>query len=226
MSFAESVAYAISEARYPQLSEISRAVWSAWSSGVLDDDQAQALAAALHEKRGPLPHHLAARNNAPCGFLRARVRPPQRSPDRIRSLQRRRRLAASGAVPSALAEDLTLGQVAALAVIGGEIRKHGRCVLPIDAIAAIAGISRTLVKVAVRKAIAARMICREERRRRGQASLTNVLRAFAQWWAWLRRKIAGRFTPSTTTSFESEGLNRHDRRALAAVERRSRRESG
>jgi hypothetical protein len=49
-------------------------------------------------------------------------------------------------------------------------RKHGICGLCIDAIAAIAGTCRTVVKGAVAKARALRLLDREERRRRGCAS--------------------------------------------------------
>jgi len=67
-----------------------------------------------------------------------------RSPDRQASLERRRRQAASGALPPALAARFTTGELAALTVIARQCQKGGVCALPIDAIAALAGVSRKL----------------------------------------------------------------------------------
>jgi hypothetical protein len=58
----------------------------------------------------------------------------------------------SGAVPAKLAAHFTTGECAVLSVIGWQIRRHGACSLPIDAIAALAGVCRTVVKRALRLA--------------------------------------------------------------------------
>jgi hypothetical protein len=76
---------------------------------------------------------------------------------------------------------------AVLTVVAGEVRKHGVCSLCIDALAALAGTCRTVVKDALHKARARRLLMVEERRRRGQASLTNIIRIISgEWLAWLR----------------------------------------
>jgi DNA-binding transcriptional MocR family regulator len=59
--------------------------------------------------------------------------------------------------------------------------------LPIDAIAALAGVSRTTVQNALRAAKALGLIFARERRRLGLPSLTNVLRVISpEWAAWLK----------------------------------------
>src|SRR5208337_5208440 len=84
--------------------------------------------------------------------LSARRRPTPRSPDRQASLERRRRQAMSGAVPATIAANFTQGENAALAVIARQCQRAGVCILPIDAIAALAGVSRTTVQNAQRQA--------------------------------------------------------------------------
>src|SRR5271169_3072196 len=75
-----------------------------------------------------------------------------RSPDRQASLERRRRQALSGVVPAKLAAAFTMGEVAALSVIARQCQRAGVCVLPIAAIAALAGVCRTVVQSAMRQA--------------------------------------------------------------------------
>src|SRR4029077_20982898 len=97
----------------------------------------------------------------------------QRSPDRQASIERRRRLAASGPMPPALAARFTQGELAALRIISDEVRLQCCCVLHIDAIAARPVPCRPVVKNALREARRLGMVTITERRRRGQRSLTN-----------------------------------------------------
>jgi hypothetical protein len=78
------------------------------------------------------------------------------------------------------------------------VTKHGVCALHIDAIAAIAGTCRSVVQEAIRLARALGLVTVQERRRRGQRSLTNLVRVVSgEWLTWLRR--AGGFRKSNTT---------------------------
>src|SRR4051794_32885052 len=111
--FAQQLAGAIALAPHHQLDQLARLIWRAHAGGVLDDAQAQALAEALHARKSlryltenPAAGGGACRGNAPVTALR---RPRQRSPDRQRSLERRRRLATSGVMPPALAARFTMG---------------------------------------------------------------------------------------------------------------------
>ena len=93
----------------------------------------------------------------------------------------------SGIVPAKIAASFTVGELAVLTVIGRQVQRGGVCVLPIDAIAALAGVSRTTVQNAQRQARALGLIEVRERRRRGLPSLPNVVSVTDKLWrAWLK----------------------------------------
>ena len=175
-------AAAVSARSYRQLEDISRLLWRAHAEGALSDMAAQAAAEAVEARRavfrGPSP-------STPNKPLHARRRPV--SPDKAASIARRRRLAASGAVPSRLAAAFTLSELSALTVVAREVQRRGRCELHIDAIAAKAGTCRTVVQNALRLAAAAGLARVTERRRAGQRSLSNVVEIVSpDWRQWLR----------------------------------------
>jgi hypothetical protein len=77
-------------------------------------------------------------------------------------------------------------------IVGDECRAHGCCTLHIDAIAARAGVHRTTVQNALREAQSREgrpgIITVQERRRRGQRSLTNIIRIVSREWRdWLHK---------------------------------------
>jgi hypothetical protein len=79
-------------------------------------------------------------------------------------------------------------------IVGDECRAHGCCTLHIDAIAARAGVHRTTVQNALREAQGrgempgSPIISVQERRRKGQRSLTNIIRIVSREWSdWLRK---------------------------------------
>jgi hypothetical protein len=182
MPIAEQFHAATAAARnFPALDEISRTLWQAHAAGVLSDDAAQAAAEAVEARkavlRGPRP--------VPTQ-KRAYAAPRPRSPDRARSIRRRRAVAASGVVPSRLAATFTLGEVAALSIIAGEVRRNGRCDLPIDAIAAMSGVCRRTAQNAIRQAERLGLLTVHARPRPGQKSETNIIEVICpQWRAWL-----------------------------------------
>ncbi len=119
---------------------------------------------------------------------RLRSRQRQRSPDRLASRNRRRTLGGSSALPDTLRASYTEGQRAVLCIIAGEVKRHGMCDLPIDKIAALAGVCRTTVQTTLHEARLLGHIAVQERPRRGERSLTNVIRIMsAEWRAWLLR---------------------------------------
>jgi len=72
-------------------------------------------------------------------------------------------------------------------VIARQCQRAGVCVLPVDAIAALAGCSRTTVKNALRQARLLGLLLVKERRIPGLPSLTNVVRIVSkEWTAWLK----------------------------------------
>ena len=122
---------------------------------------------------------------------RTSIFPPrrlQRSPDRAKSIERRRTLATSGPMPSTLACRFTTGELAVLRIVADAVRDNGQCVLPVDAIAARAGVCRRLAQNAIREAARQGLLTIQERRREGRRNDHNVLRIVStEWLTWIRR---------------------------------------
>ena len=181
--FHEAVAAARSTAA---LDNTARLLWRAHAEAQIADADAEAVAAAVQARRAAFSRPAMSVALSQAAPASARRRPP-RSPDRQASLERRRRCAASGALPPQLAAMFTVAESAALSVIAFEVRKAGACTLCVDAIAAKAGVSRSSVGNAIRLAERLGFLQRVERRRAGQRSETNILKVASRTWsAWLR----------------------------------------
>jgi hypothetical protein len=182
--------------------ELAAKLWKAHGEGCLSDPEASAIIEVIEGRRKAFAagqgFRRPALQKAAGGLPRAARRPP-RSPDRQASLERRRRQASSGAMPPALAARFTTGEAAVLAVVARACQRMGVCVLPIDAIAALAGVERTTAKNAMRQARRLGLIEVRERRIPGQKSLTNVVKVIApDWLAWLKHKPEGIGVKKTT----------------------------
>jgi hypothetical protein len=165
------------------LDNAARLTWRGLAEGLIDDSAAERLSTATEARRLVLKGQ--GRQNAAKPAL-ARPR-PCRSPDRARSIARRRQIAASGAVPGIIAASFTTGELAALTVIARECQRNGSCSWYMDRIAAVAGVSRTTARNALRQAQALGLITVRERRRRGWRSDSNIIRiASRDWLAWLK----------------------------------------
>jgi hypothetical protein len=113
--------------------------------------------------------------------------PHRRSPDRQRSLERRRRLAASGPMPPMLAAKFTTGRLSTMRIVGDEVRRKGRCTACVDEIAARAGVCRRLAQAALREAEDLGLVHIQERRLTGTRNDSNVVTIISmEWLAWLR----------------------------------------
>lgn len=212
--FAEQLSTAIASSTPNQLHHLSKQVWQAWAAGHLTDAQAQNAAEEIQARKGGMPGYLGSSNNAPTAFPVARVTFPKRriqqSPDRRRSIERKRRLAASGGLPPALAARFTISEQAVLRIVADEVRANGCCSLCIDAIAARSGTSRATVQRALREAQVLGLIVVQERRRAGQKSLTNIIRVIMQEWrTWLRLTDKGSRVPRGTSSSPSAWSHLH-----------------
>lgn len=114
------------------------------------------------------------------------------SPDQDASRRRRRTVGGPSELPERVRASYTQGEQAALAVVVREVMKKGCCDLCLDQIAALAGVGRTTVQNALRKAKsdATAHISVEERPRPGRKNLTNVIRIISKEWVdWLKRRI-------------------------------------
>jgi hypothetical protein len=74
-----------------------------------------------------------------------------------------------------------------LAVVAVEVAKKGQCTLTIGHLAALAGVSETTVRNALRAAEALQLISIDRRRRTAWVSYPNTLKIVSKEWAlWLR----------------------------------------
>lgn len=170
--FADELRRAIQSSPRNGLPEIARALWGALAGGQISEAQAETLSAEIDARRVSPPA-------PPARRVGSRPKSPA-------SLERRRRWAASGGLPVALAAKFTTAEIAALAVIAAEVAVRGDCRLPIGAIAGKAGISETSVRNAVREARRLGLLHVEERRLDRWRSETNVLRVVsAEWSQWI-----------------------------------------
>ena len=154
---ADDIADRIALAGHPvEIDEIVKEVWGHHFAGTLTEEEAETLHEAAQARREALqeqrPETRPKPRTGPSSAPWASARRPQRSPDRQASIERRRRLVASGPLPPPLAARFTWGEIAVMRIVGDECRAHGCCFLHIDAIAARAGVHRTTVQNALREA--------------------------------------------------------------------------
>jgi hypothetical protein len=198
-----------------RLDAVAKDIWSAWGSGALTDEQAQSLAEAVTARKSTVRGDDTVKTRMPglvvsgapgrlgeggglstTGYagtataLRNSIFPPKRrpkSPDRQRSIARRRRLAASGPLPPQIAARFTTGQLAVLRIIADEVEsRRGTCAITIGEIAARAGVCIALARNAIRNAERLFLITTEFRKRAGRPHLPSVIRIISKEWnAWL-----------------------------------------
>src|SRR5215212_6565690 len=133
------------------------------------------------------------------------------------SMERRRRWAASGALPPALASRFTLAEQAVLAVIAAEHRKRDDCRLTNKEVADVAGVSITTVKNALRAARVLNLLTIEERRLTAFRNASNVVRVVdPSWHTWLRLGGGGKSVSRSPTQLKIPTLAQ--RNGLRAAE--------
>ena len=137
-------------------------MWAAWARGEISDAVAQSAAEAEH-----------ARRQAPPAAARRHVGSRPRS---SASLERRRRWTSSGWLTPQIAARFTMAEAAVLAVIAEQVAKHGRCCFALAHLGALAGVSRSTVKSAIRQAAALGLLSVEHRPTRPWRYDTNILR--------------------------------------------------
>src|SRR4051794_36672142 len=126
--FVDELRRAVEASPRAELPAVSGLLWKAFAAGQVTEAEASALSEAIELKRALPPAQKPIQRR-----LGSRPRTPA-------SLERRRRWAASGALPPTLATRFTTAETAVLAVVAAEHQKHGRCTLVIDHIAALAGV--------------------------------------------------------------------------------------
>lgn len=196
-------------ARADALRELSRE----YGAGRLTDAQYEAAVQSLDHaarvrKPAPPPREISAPTPCPVVHPVGRRGPARREPGP--SLERRRRHAARGAMPPNLACRFTLSEQAVLAVVAGEIQRKGLCDLAVAHIAALAGVSETSVRNAIKQARRLLLVRVEERRVSAWRNDTNVVRVIsAEWNVWLAKRSGGGFKrlQSTDTKNLEQGFS-------------------
>jgi len=148
-----------------------------------------------------------------------RLRPPVRSA----AVERRRRWAAAGRMPPSIAAHFTTGEQAALAVVAVEVTKRNACSMAIGAVAALAGVSESTVKRALRHARAIGLLLIKERRLSRYRNDTNVVTVISrEWLTWLELRRSGggvQSRPGTNTrGFRDGAIGVDQPRARAAAD--------
>ncbi len=206
--FADAIRQQAEAAPRAALPAVTAALWRALANGQVTEAEAETLSALIDARRVGSPKW--GDQNPPQGAEISRfpnpgtgvsVRNPHIAPEapgsrgtgvgsRPRtdaSLERRRRWAASGRLPPAIAARFTAGEQAVLALVAAETARRKDCRLAIEHIAAITGVGRSTVKNALREARRLGLITIEERKVTGWRNDTNVVRIVsAEWASWLR----------------------------------------
>jgi hypothetical protein len=186
--FAAQLENCISKTPGRSLDHIAQQVWKALTADLISEQAAERLAGAIDARRVALKRkRLVSQGKGSQSAPRAIT-----SPDKARSLARRRKQAASGALSPDIASHFTTAEQAALAVIAHRIKRSGSCDWFMDKIAAIAGICRTSARNAIRKAQELGLIEVQERRVRWFRNLSNVIDIVSRdWRQWLNLKGGG-----------------------------------
>lgn len=150
---------------------------------------------------------------------------PQRSPDREKSIHRRRTLAATWPMPPVMAGMLTTSQVAYARIVADEVHRTGRCELTLDEIAARGGMCRKTAKRAQDRLAELEWITVVERPVEGRKHLSNVVRIVSgEWSTWIKmgpkpRPIGGHSCPTTGNQSLNPAPRAPVERAQGAYER-------
>ncbi|WP_267361432.1 MULTISPECIES: GntR family transcriptional regulator [unclassified Methylobacterium] len=180
--FAEEIRRRAEAAPCAALPAITATLWRAYGEGKVSEAEAEALSAVIEARRS-----VQRAAEAPTLAQAATRATAGSRPRTDASLERRRRWAASGRLPPQLAARFTLAEQAALALVSAETARRGDCRLSVGQIAAVAGVSETTVRNALREAQRLGLVTIEERRLTGWRSDTNVVRIVSpEWTAWLR----------------------------------------
>lgn len=194
------------------LPDVAKALWGAVADGQIAETDAEILSGLIDARRAA---------PAPRPARRWGTRP--RSPA---SIERRRRWAASGALPVGLAAQFTIAEQAVLAVVAGEVMKHGRCTLFIGHIAALAGVGETSVRNALRQAKQLGLVAIEIRRVTAWRNEANVVTVTSpEWLVWLTRGGRGGGCTSvkgTVSGSSRGGDTRSERSGMESGQRRCR----
>src|SRR4051795_3569228 len=202
--FVEQLRRTVEASPRVELAKVASLLWRAYAAGQVSEAEAQALSNLIEARRA-----LPALQKPTQRRLGSRPRSPAH-------MERRRRWAASGCLPPALAARFTLAEQAVLALVAAEHRKRGDCRLTNGEIADVAGVSVTTVKNALRHARALGLVAVEERRLSAFRNDSNLVRVVdLSWRAWLRLGGGGKSAPGSPTQIKKPALALRNRKKAA-----------
>lgn len=174
-----------------QLDTLAKKVWTDYAAGRITEDTAGGLADQIEVVRKERQSRKGLATGPAHGrrsvFSTGKTQP--RSPDRRRSLERRRMLAASGPMPPAFAINFTVGEAASLCVVAMEVAEMGTCAITLGEIATRAGVSIDTARRGIKKASSEGLLTVQERRRHLAPSLPNLITiTSAEWLAWIEHR--------------------------------------
>ena len=181
---AEEIRRAIEAAPRDRLPAVAALLWRAFSENYVTEAEAEALAAAIEVRQRvsvtEIPSTSLDRQRSSRTGAGSRPRTDA-------SMARRRRWAASGRLPPAIAARFTLAEQAVLSLVAAETVRRKDCRLAVEHLAAIVGVCRSTVKNAIREARKFGLLSVEERPVTGFRNLPNVVRITSpEWTAWLQ----------------------------------------
>lgn len=199
MDYADAIRRQAEDAPRAAMPAVTALMWKAFGDGQITEAEAEALSVLIEARQSSETRHPIGQTPNPSrtsltviSEIRSdRPRSPKTSvgsrPRTDASMERRRRWAASGRLPPAIAARFTLAEHAVLACVAAETARRGDCRLAIEHMAAVAGVSRSTVRNAIREARRLGLLTVEERRVAGRRSRTNIVRVVSpEWVAWLR----------------------------------------
>lgn len=133
-------------------------------------------------------------------------RRPITGEQRSKEIQRRRKWASAGNMPPEIRGCYSEAERAALGVIADRCRKKGFCDLCLDEIARVAGVGRTSVQNAIRKARSKGVehISVRERPQRFGKNLTNIIKIISlSWRGWIERAIGFKRLSTSVTQIKT-----------------------
>ena len=208
---------AIAAAPRCRLDDMARAVWSALAGDQITEHDAERLSMAVQARRAESAVRQPKRKTP--------ASEPLKPAQRQAAIERRRRQAASGALPPSIAAHFTLGEQAALAVIARAARQQRGGTLQwfTDKIAVLAGVSRSTARNAIRKAKALGFLHVTEQRVTWWRNAANKITiAAAAWVKWLGGGVKN--LTGTNNQDQERGFAREKRPAPRSVEASHKRE--
>ena len=152
-----------------ELPRAAKLLWQAYASGEVSDADAAELSSLIEQQKAPQR-----------SLHRAKAGSRPRTPE---SLLRRRRWTAAGRLPPQIACQFTMGETAVLALVAAEVAKRGDCRLTIGNIAAVAGVSLSTARNALRTARLLGLLTSEQRRvARRRMTRTSSGSSLPEWW--------------------------------------------